>query len=1006
MKQILLFFSLLFIPIVSFSQEIKGKVVDESGEPLIGVTIQALQSQKYASTDFDGNFSIQAQQGENLKFTMVGFGDLTVSASSDMNVVMKVAINELDDVVVIGYGSQKKADITGSIAVVSEEDLANRPNTSAISSIQGKVAGVIINNAGNPGGQPSIDIRGIGSISGRNVLYVVDGVLTTDIAYLNPNDIESMSILKDASSSAIYGIRAANGVVIITTKSGKKDGAENVRFSYDGSIGMQTTTNIPKYANSADYIRLYNEKLQFEGNTDPNNLLTLDQFNGVDTNWMDEILRKSSIINSHNLSAAGASEKSNYSIGIGYFTQDGILEAGRGVNSGEDFKRVTARLNDVIKVTDRFRIGGTLAYTKTNSNNATYPFQIARITPSVIPVFNNDGSYGTAPGGVALGTAGNNNPRMTLDLFRGKSEATRTLLSGFAEFDIFKSLTYKANVSRDFLANESYSYTPEFTSLGTTTLNPSRLSKSNGKVDDVLFENTLTFTKSIDKHRVVLLAGGSKQTRKTSNSSFSVLNVPFEGSDSTLYLNLGTPGTLTNLLQNVEGGEGNEIRFQSVFGRLQYAFDDKYLLNATIRRDGASVYNFDGNQKTATFPSVGIGWVVSNENFMANSGIDFLKVKASWGQLGNATISRQFDQTASNVPGAFFGDPSQLNQAISITQLVDTSIDWEVVEGTDIGIELKALRNRLSIETSYYRKETKDGIFNVTSIPTSGLGGTLFTNAGSFENKGFEFSLNWNDKINDKLSYSLYGNFTTIDNQITEVLGGSFFNTGLGLFGNQIKRYEVGQELGAYYGYVTDGVIQTQAEADALGSRVGAFKFKDLDGNGVVDENDKTFLGSPIPNLTYGFGFNITYVNVDFGAEFQGVSGNEIYNFNRNSRFGNENWDQDFVDNHWSPSNPTNSYPAPNSDQNSSRPSSFYVEKGDYFRIRNVQLGYTLPTSILDRVKIDKLRLYVSAQNPFTSFKYNGFSPELGNQSLENLGVDNNAYPLTAIYSFGINLNF
>lgn len=1003
MKKIIFLLS-VFLPLISFAQDIKGKVIDETGQGLPGVNVLVQASNASASTDLDGSFIVKANPGDQLQFSFLGYNTITVSAKDNMNVGMKPASTELNEVIVVGYGTQKKADITGAITVVSEKDLANKPNTSAISSLQGKVAGVFINNAGNPGGQPSIDIRGIGSVSGRKVLYVVDGVLTDDIAYLNPNDIDRMSILKDASSSAIYGIRAANGVIVITTKTGKKSGEENIKFAYDSSVGFQTPTNVPDYANAADYVKLYNEKLQFEGNTDPANVLTLAQFNGVNTNWMDEILRKQSVINSHNLSITGASDKSNYGVSLGYFTQDGILNAGKGVSSGEDYKRITVRLNNTMKVTDRFRVGGNLAYSKTNSNDANYPFQLARITPPVIPVYNADGSYGTTP--VSLGTAGNNNPRMTLDLFRGKSISTRTLLSGFAELDILKSLTYKASLSRDYLVNGSYTYSPEFTTLGTTTVNPSKFTKRDGTIDDLLFENTLTFTKDFGKNRVVLLGGASRQTTKSTNSAFSVEGVDFYGSDETLYLDLGNPASLVNLFENDNGAQGNEIRFQSYFGRVQYAYNDKYLLNATVRRDGASVYNFDGNQKSATFPSVGIGWVISKENFMANTGVDFLKLKASWGKLGNATIRRQFDLVASSVSGGFFGNPSQLNTANSITQLIDPTIEWEVVTGTDFGIELKALKNRLSVETGYYKKLTEDAIFNINVLPTSGLGGTLYTNAGTFENKGFEFTASWNDKIGENFTYGVYGNFTTIDNEITEVLGRSFFSTGMGLFGNNIKRYEVGQELGAYYGFVTDGVVQTQAEATALGSKVGAFKFKDLDGNGTIDDNDKTFLGSPIPNLTYGFGLNLGYKNIDFSAEFQGVAGNEIYNFNRNSRFGNENWDQDFVDNHWTVDNPTNSYPAANSDQTSSRPSSFYVEKGDYFRVRNLSLGYSLPKDLLSRAKIDKLRLYLSAQNPFTAFKYNGFSPELGNQTLENLGVDSNAYPLTAIYSFGINLNF
>lgn len=1000
------FLALILLPAYMSGQVIKGKVLDKNGIGIPGAILVATDSKVSADTDFDGNFNIRAEIGEILKISMVGFDALSVKVTTgSMTITLKESKDtELKEVVVIGYGTQKKSDITGSIAVVSQKDLLNRPNASAVSSLQGKVAGVSITNTGSPGGQPKVSIRGIGSISGGDVLYVVDGVITNDISYLNPNDIDKMSVLKDASSSAIYGIRAANGVIVITTKLGKKVGAENIKINYDSNIGFQTPTNVPKYASAADYVTLYNEKLVFENNTDPAKVLTLAQFNGVNTNWMDEILKKSSFMNSHNLGLSGASEKAKYAMGVSYFTQDGIMNAGKGVSSGEDYKRITARFNTTYEVSDRLRVGGSLAYTKSDSNDSNAPFQAARITPPVVPVYNADGSYGKVPSGSGLGTAGDNNPRMMLDIFRGKTAITRSLLGGFAEYDVFKNLTYKVNLSRDYETSSSYIYTPEYTPLASSIVRNSKLIKNDATRENFLTENTLTWTKSFDKHRIVALAGASRESRKTRNSSFSVIDVPFYGSDETLYLNLGN--SLTDLLADNPGDQGSETRFQSYFGRVQYAYDDKYLFNATVRRDGASVYNFNGNQKSATFPSVGLGWVISKEDFMQNSGLDFLKIKGSWGKLGNATITRQFDNTASTKPGAFFGNPSQVNSAISITKLVDPSIEWEVVTGTDLGIELRTLNNRLSVEAGYYIKETKDAIFNITNLTTSGLGGNFYTNAGSFENKGVEFSATWNDQIGEKFRYSVYGNFTTIKNQITDVIGGSFFNTGPSLFGNPVKRYEKGQEIGAYYGFQTDGVIQTQAEATALGSKVGAFKFKDIDGNGIIDNQDKTFLGSPIPNVTYGFGLNLEYSNIDLALEFQGVAGNEIYNFNRNSRFGNENWDQDFVNNRWTVSNPSNTYPAANSDQTSSRPSSFYVEKGDYFRVRTMQLGYSIAKNLLDRTKIEKLRFYLSAQNPFTAFKYNGFSPELGNQSIENLGVDNNAYPLSAIYSFGINLNF
>lgn len=1009
------FLALILLPAYMSGQVIKGKILDETGNSLPGVNITAASSNTNSISDFEGNFSIEAQEGEQLQFSYLGYQTATAAAANGMSVSMNPDSTDLSEVIVVGYGTQKKADVTGSIGVVNEKELRDRPNANVVSSLQGKIAGVVVNNSGKPGESPNISIRGIGSITGNQVLYVVDGVMTDNITYLSPSDIATMSVLKDASSSAIYGIRAANGVVVIATKLGRKGGAENIKFSYDTNIGFSNPTNIPDLAGASDYIRLYNQKLDYEpdnvapGDPDPDIANYLDPADfSADTDWLDEILRKTSYTQSHNISMTGASEKTQYSIGLGYFTQEGVINNTKstGIGSGDDYKRITARFNGIYDVTDRFRVGTNMAYYKFDSNDAptNLPIYQAMTAVPIMPVFNDDGSYASL--GNIVGTqAGNVNPRLSIDNFRGKTKGTRTLLAGFGEFDIIKNkeLTFRLSYSRDFSSVNNFQYTREFTPLGSVTVTPSKLINRNDTGDNVLWENTLTWTKSFDKHRITALLGYSREQRVTKALRASAENVPFDGDDSTLFLNLGTSTSQEPILAREEG---SRVRFQSYFGRVQYAFDDKYLINATVRRDGASAFNFDGSQKSATFPSVGLGWIVSEESFMANSKINFLKFKASWGKLGNATVTRQFDLVATPQAGAVFGTPSQVYNAISVTQLVDPSISWEKVSEYDFGFELRTFDNRMSLEAGYYDRETSDAVFRISIPSQAGLGSDFLTNAGSFKNKGIEISATWTDKVNDKFEYSIYGNLTTIDNEVTEVLGGSFLNTGPGIAGEAVKRWQVGGEVGAYYGYNVVGVVQTEEESAEYGAPVGALRFEDRDGNGVIDAGDKTFLGSPIPEITYGFGVNLAYSGVDLGVEFQGVAGNEIYNFNRNIRFANENWDQDFADNAWSPTNPTNSYPAPNSDQSVLRPNSFFVEKGDYFRVRNVQLGYTLPKTFLEKIKIDRLRIYISAQNPFTSFKYNGFSPELGKQNVENMGIDNNVYPLSAVYSFGINLNF
>lgn len=1006
---ILSFLALILLPAYMSGQEIKGTVLDENNMPLPGVSISNVKSGSSTVSDFDGNFSVSAETGDALKFSFIGYKDLTINVAANMKVSMQVSRTDLSEVVVVGYGTQKKADITGNVAVVNEKELRNKPNANVVSSIQGKVAGVVINNGGKPGSSPGISIRGIGSISGSDILYVVDGVLTNNIDYLNPNDVASMSILKDASSSAIYGIRAANGVIVITTKMGKKTGAENIKFTYDANVGFSKPTNLLEMANSDDYIRLYNEKLDYEGNTSAGARLNATDLRSTNTDWYDEILRKSSFTQTQNIGITGASEKTQYSLGLGYFTQEGILNANKGISAGDDYKRVSARFNGLYNVTDKFRVGGGFAYSRGNSNDPANPFYDARSATPVTPVYNPDGSYGywdptdavNNPTGINLGEAGKKNPRMTLDNFRGKTKESRTIVNGYAEYDLFKDLTFKMSYSSDQRSKGRYEYSAEQTPLGSVTVNPSKLISETINFESILWENTLTWSKTFNKHRLVVLAGFSRQQDQERSLKGQALNVPFNGDDSTLFLNLGDNQTVVGY---DKGLEGYKTRLQSYFGRIQYAFADKYLLNATVRRDGTSAYNFSGNQKSATFPSVGLGWVISKENFMQNAGIDFLKLKGSWGQLGNASIPRQYDRTTTNLPAAFFGNSGQQLSAISFTQQVDPSIDWEVVEELDFGLELRTLKNRLSVEAGYYDRKTTDAVFAIAIPSQAGLGNDYVTNAGDFKNKGLEFVLSWDDKIGEKFTYGIYGNLTTIDNEITKVFGGSFLNTGGGYAGDQTKRWEVGQEVGAFYGFQVTGVTQT-AEATPA-NPAGSLKFADLNGDGIINNNDKTFLGSPIPELTYGFGVNLGYSNIDFNIDMQGVAGNEIYNMNRTTRFGNENWDQDFVDNHWTPSNPSNSYMAASTDQTHSRVSSFFVEKGDYFRIRQITLGYTLPKTFMDNIKIERLRFYLSAQNPFTSFNYNGFSPELGKQTIQDAGNDYNVYPLSAVYSFGINLNF
>ena len=994
----------LLLQITTHAQDnttVSGTISDDGGQPLPGASIVLKGTTTGTEADFDGNFTLDDVPNSGvLVISYIGFTtqEIAINSQTTINITMLEDAEALDEVVVVGYGTQKKEDITGSIAVVKGDDVLRQPNANALSSVQGRVAGVNITNSGRAGEAPTIRIRGVGSVSNADPLFVVDGVLTNDISYLNPADIESLSVLKDASSSAIYGIRAANGVIVIKTKKGKK-GQESLSIAYDGYAGFQRVTNVPDLANASQYIQLFNEKQAFEGSD-----IRLDAADfDADTVWFDEILRDAAFTHSNNFSVTGSSEKVRYSLGVGYFGQQGLLDAGNNINSGDDFRRITARLALDIDLSTYFTLGGSIAYTDTRNDIANEPFGQAYIAPPIFPVFNPDGTYGSPE---AVGNFAN--PRGTLDFFRSKAEGNRILSNIYVEVKPIEELKFRVSFSGDYSTNNRYQFTPQFFISNSQQSVVSTLEERTSENDNWLWENTLTWQKSFGKHDVTILGGFSQEERISFQLEGFAQEVEFFEDDSSLFLDLGNVDT-----ERVDD-EGSKIRFQSVFARFQYKFDNKYLLNATIRNDKASQFAEQNNSEV--FPSVGAGWIISNENFMENSVFNNLKLKASYGELGNANVPRGFDITASDPGITFFGNPAQAVITRSISEFSDPSIFFESVNEYDIGVEFGVMQNKLSGEVNYYNRQTKDAVFSVSQLASSGATNTqLLTNAGSFENSGVEVSLNWADNITDDLTFNVYGNLTTISNEITEVRGASFLNTGPALFGNSIVRLEEGAEIGSYFGFVTEGVVQNQAQADELGSPIGAFIFQDRNNDGLIGEEDKTFLGSPIPDFTYGFGFNLNYKNFDFAMDFQGVAGNEIYNFNRESRFGNENFDLYFFENRFTPGSDVTDFPAPNSDQNSSRPSNFYVEEGDFFRIRNVQLGYLLPkVAIGDTQLWDSFRVFINAQNLATFFDYTGFSPEVNGGggdnppggSVVNSGIDRNVFPLSATYNLGVSIKF
>ena len=906
--------------------------------------------------------------------------------------------NKIEEVVVIGYGTQKKENVTGSIGIVTAKDLADKPNANPLNSVQGRLAGVNVVTSGTPGGSPRVDIRGVGSLSG-NTVFIVDGMLTEDISFLNPQDIESMSVLKDPSSLAIFGAKAANGAVIIKTKTGKGKPVFNVN-SY---LGIKTVTNVPKMVNADQYVELYNEKLLNDNGSSAGSISRANF--PADTNWFKEIFR-TSIINSNDFSASGSLGKLNYYGSVGYLQDEGNLAAGKGINSGSGFNRFNTKLNLSYKITDNITIGDNFSYSKTRTDVANNPLLNARNAP---PLF---GSMNPATGSYQFFNGYSiANPRAQLDLYRSQVRQDRMLNNVFIDVKFLKDFTFRSSYTSDNYSPSQYEYTPAITYTPNATI--SSLITRNVRNRNYVWDNTINWKKDFGNHNLELLAGFSRIRDSRSEDVWTAKNVNYDGTNGSLNIGNGTDvfnyqDTAAAVPDGRPAATQDQQRIESFFGRINYDYAGKYLLNASIRRDASSQISTD---RYKTFPAVSVGWVVSKEGFMSEQNVfNLLKLRASWGKLGNPRVQRDFSQIVTNIGGgAYFGNTGYA--AATVDRVIDPSIGWETTTGSDFGVEMAFLNNKLKVEGTYYNKESKDIVYGVNQATISGASNpyNFITNAYSFRNKGFEVSANYNADLSESVKLGFYGNFTSLKNEITNVYQGSFLETGASLFGNSIVRLQTGQAVGSYYGYEVAGVFQTDAEAAAsgqTGAKAGWFKFADLDGNGVIDTRDKTFLGSPIPKGTYGFGFNLTIHSIDFGIDFQGVFGNKIYNYNREQRYGNESWDLDMYNNRWTGAGTSNTNSMITSNQSIILPNSFYVEDGSYFRIRNIQVGYNLSSVIAQSLSVKKLRIYLSAQNPWTSFKYNGFSPEIMNSDRVQMGIDNNIYPISAIYTMGMNLTF
>ncbi|GAA4320777.1 TonB-dependent receptor [Mucilaginibacter gynuensis] len=988
---------------------VKGTVTDsKTGETLVGVSIAVKSTQTGTQTGPDGKFTLSAAPTAELSISYIGYATQTIAVAgkTDIDVKLVAQTNELQQVVVVGYGTQRKLDVTGSVVQIKGEEISKQSSVNPISSLQGKVAGVQITNSGSPGASPEVRIRGLGTVYGNaNPLYVVDGVWYDDISFLNPNDVESLSVLKDASSEAIYGIRAANGVILITTKKGSKNTKATV--NYDGIVGNQVITNEFKLANGQQYATIINELDVLGGAAqgryaDPNSFGTTD--------WNHQIYRNALITN-HNLTVNGGNDKSTYNVAFGYLKQDGIV-------STNTFDRYTLRIKNDFELSQYLKVGYTLTGNLNQSRDIDGSiFHQTYAAVPIVPVRYADGTYGD-PNDFNVTSSAMFNPQVTLDFFNQRSKTYRANGNVYADLKFAKHFTFHTSLGGDYGQGAVTNYSPLYTATFSQRSTKSTLTLTNNQTRNWIFENTLTYQNTFNKdHSLTVLLGQGAQSYRFNQTIESAENVPDNGNG--YYLSQGN----NYKLKDVEYGQYPLYStVSSYFGRVNYSFKSRYLLNATLRADGSS--KFSPSERWGYFPAVGAGWVISEEEFMKNqSFFNTLKLRGSWGKNGNMGVPAALSTlvVTQNDGLIYVGPGGYTSPGANITTIVPDQIYWEKSSGTDIGIEASMLKNRLYAEVGYYDKRTDRAIFDAPILSSIGLssssGSSIISNQATFQNKGFEFLVTWKDKIGKDFGYTLSGNLGINQNKVLSVAGNNYIDQAVNTVGSaNINTHTVlGQPIGQFYGLKVVGIFQTPEEVAAYkkgdnqimpNAKAGDFKYQDVNNDGVIDDKDRVVLGNPNPKFTYGFNTAFTYKNFDLAIDVQGVAGVDIYNANVALRFGTENYSQDFFNNRWHGAGTSNTYPSANiAGGQNNRSNSFYVESGSYVRVRNMQLGYTIPTAITSKLNINRLRVFVNAQNALNFFSYKGFSPEVGGGATR-AGVDANVYPLYATYNFGVNVGF
>ncbi|WP_169515153.1 SusC/RagA family TonB-linked outer membrane protein [Hymenobacter norwichensis] len=991
---------------------VSGRVTQSNGDPLPGVTIIVKGTTVGTSTTADGTFTLNAPENSTLIFSYVGFGRKEVpvtGATSSLSVTLLEDNRALSEVVVVGYGTQERGSVTGAISSVGAAEIVRQPVPDVTQAIQGKVSGVTItSNGGAPGGAAgtSVRVRGITSAGNNNPLYVVDGFPLPDggdnqLNAISPNDIETIDILKDASATAIYGVRAANGVVIITTKRGK---AGKTSFNLDAYRGVQTVARKLDLLNAEEYATINNESLLAAGKPIALDKLRDPSTLGEGTDWQDLLFRRAKIQN-YALSATGGSEKSRYALSGSYFQQDGVV-------LGSQFERFTLRANGDVQVGKMLKIGNSISLTHLNdrqvtSNDGEYGAvqQLLRIPPTVQP-YRPDG-YWYQPNS-ASDNFTEENPLATSQRVNQKFTRNRAITTFYAELEPLKGLRFRTNVGADLIFDNFNSFAPKGPELAGYTQRyiTAGARATSSYAPSYLIENTATYDHLFaEKHQVTFLVGQSAQEFNYSNVEAN--RSMFLRND----LQVINAGPINALLTNA-GSIDPSRRLASYFSRLNYEFAGKYIFQAVARYDGSS--RFQPGEKFGFFPGASAGWRISEEGFLqGNNTISNLKLRVGYGRVGNELNAGRFAYLYTINFGAVYplGSDGAINTGGAPVRLPNPNLRWEYNDQTNVGIDLGFLDNRFEASIDLYNRNSPNLIAGVPPSLVSGTYESVNANAASAYNRGIDVGLtshNFNGSGAD-LNWTTILNVSAYKTRL-ESLGAGVPYNGISSLSGTIVRYDVNQAFGSFFGYVKEGLFQTQAEVDAAprqpGAAPGDIRYRDLNGDNVITDADRKFIGNPNPNFTFGITNNLTFRNFDLSFFIQGVQGNDVYNLNRyiteSALYSTTNGTSRIL-NRWTGEGTSTDVPrAINGDPNNNlRVSTHFIEDGSYVRLKNLTFGYTLPKSVMSRISASQLRVYFSAQNLATLTKYTGYDPEVSAS-----GVDRGIYPQTRVFMGGLNIGF